>query len=101
LASVGDTKNGKAYVFPYSANGRARAAGIREGKIKLFADGKNLIGCTVIGQNASDLITMVTMALAHHLSAEDLEQVTFPHPTYSEVFLDALEMVIGKPIHLA
>lgn len=101
LASVGDTKNGKTYVFPYSANGRARAAGIREGKIKLFAEGKNLIGCTVIGQNASDMITMVTMALSHHLSAEELEQVTFPHPTYSEVLLDALEMVVGKPIHIA
>lgn len=101
LASVGDTKNGKTYVFPYSANGRARTAGIREGKIKLFAEGKNLIGCTVIGQNASDMITMVTMALSHHLSAEELEQVTFPHPTYSEVLLDALEMVVGKPIHIA
>lgn len=101
LASVGDTKNGKTFVFPYSANGRARAAGIREGKIKLFTEGKELIGCTIVGQNASDMITMATFALTYHLSVTDLEQVTFPHPTYSEVFLDALEMAVGKPIHFA
>jgi len=101
LASVGVTNQGKPFVFPYSANGRARAAGIREGKIKLFTDGHTLIGCTIVGQNASDMISMATIAMSQRLSLDQLETVTFPHPTYSEVFLDALEMAIGKPIHFA
>ena len=101
IASVGENNRGKTFVFPYSANGRARAAGIREGKIKLFVDDKHVIGCTIVGHNASDLITMATIAMSQHLSLDQLESVTFPHPTYSEVFLDALEMAIGKPIHFA
>lgn len=101
LASVGETNRGHTFVFPYSANGRARAAAIREGKIKLFVEDQHLIGCTIVGQNASDMITMATIAISQQLSLDQLETVTFPHPTYSEVFLDALEMAIGKPIHFA
>jgi len=44
---------------------------------------------------------MATIAMSQRLSLDQLETVTFPHPTYSEVFLDALEMAIGKPIHIA
>lgn len=101
FAAVGNTKSKEAFSFPFSANGRARASSIREGMIKIHMEEKKIVGCTIVGINASDLISLATIAIQNQLPLEALTQVTFPHPTYSEVFSDVLEVAEKLPIHLA
>jgi dihydrolipoamide dehydrogenase len=100
FAAVGNTNSAETYTFPFSANGRARASSIREGLIKVNIENNMIVGCTIIGINASDLISLATMAIQNKLSLEQLSLITFPHPTYSEVFPDVIEVAEKLPIHL-
>jgi dihydrolipoamide dehydrogenase len=101
FAAIGNTTTQEHYSFPFSANGRARASAIREGAIKINIENKKIVGCTIVGINASDLISLATMAIQNQLTLEQLSFITFPHPTYSEVFPDVIEVAEKLPIHLA
>jgi dihydrolipoamide dehydrogenase len=101
FSAVGNTNTSEVYSFPFSANGRARASAIREGMIKVNIEKQKIVGCTIIGVNASDLISLATMAIQNQLTLKQLSQITFPHPTYSEVFPDVIEVAEKLPIHLA
>ncbi len=101
FAAIGDSAGSTAYTFPYAANGRARAGNIREGMIKLFVSEGCIKACSIIGENASDIIGLANMAISKKIPLSQMEEIILAHPTYSEVFTDVIEVALGKPIHLA
>ena len=93
-----DVKTG---MFPFQVNGRALAANDTQGLVKFVADNKTdrLLGMTVIGPNAGDIVHQGMIALEFASSVEDLQLMTFAHPTLSEVVHEAALSVDGRAIH--
>lgn len=87
--------------FPFAVNGRALAANESQGFVKFVADSKTdrLLGMHVIGPGASDIVHQGMIALEFVSSVEDLQLMTFGHPTYSEVVHEAALAVDGRAIH--
>ena len=110
IASVGKTEEqlqseGVAYkkgMFPFVANGRARALGHTEGKVKVLADADTdrLLGVHIIGSRAGDLIAEAVAALEFGASAEDVARTSHAHPTLAEAFKEAALAVDGRAIHV-
>lgn len=77
--------------FPFSANGKALAAGDDRGFVKIVMNKatKEIIGGTIIGPHATDLIAEITLAVTHHMKAEELMQTIYAHPTTSEAVHEA------------
>jgi len=110
VASVGKTEEelreqGIAYkkgVFPYSANGRARALGATEGRVKILADRETdrVLGVHVLGARAGDLIAEATAAIEFSATAEDLARTCHAHPTLAEIVREAAFAVDGRAIHI-
>lgn len=110
IASVGRTEDelteaGTDYkkgVFPFIANGRARALGDVEGRVKILADAKTdrLLGAHVIGPRVSDLIAELAVAIEFCASAEDVARACHAHPTLSEVVKEAALGVASRSIHI-
>lgn len=88
-------------VCPYGANGRARALGDTDGRIKILADAKTdrILGVHAIGSHAGDLIAEVAVAMSFSASAEDLGRCVHAHPTLSEIVKEAALAVHGEAIH--
>ncbi len=78
-------------VFPFMANGRARASGTTEGRVKLLADKTTdrLLGAHIIGAHAGELIAEVATAMNFGASAEDIARCCHGHPTLSEAIKEA------------
>lgn len=89
-------------VFPFIANGRARALGHTEGKIKVLADAETdrLLGVHILGPRAGDLIAEATAAIAFGASSEDLARCCHAHPTLAEALKEAALAVDGRAIHV-
>lgn len=89
--------------FPFSANGRARAAGDIDGLIKVLAEAHTdrVLGVHMLGPQASELIGQAVIARAFGTSAEDLALTMFAHPTLSESFHEAALDVADRAIHRA
>lgn len=108
VASVGikhkdaDPSNTKVFSFPITANGRARTMLEKDGFAKFIADAKTgkILGATIVGPYATELVMEATIAIKNGLTAEQIEKVIHPHPTLSEMLLGAVEGVVDKPIHL-
>ncbi len=110
IASVGKTEEqlkeaGIPYrkgVFPYQANGRARALGATDGKVKLLAHQATdrLLGAHIIGARAGDLIAELVAAMAFHASSEDVARLSHAHPTLAEVVKEAALAVDGRALHI-
>jgi dihydrolipoamide dehydrogenase len=110
IASVGKTEEelkdrGVAYrkgVFPFLANGRARALGQTDGKVKVLADAKTdrVLGVHIIGPRAGDLIAEAAAAMAFGASSEDIARVCHAHPTLAEVLKEAALAVDGRALHI-
>ena len=83
--------------FPWAASGRSLGMGRNEGLTKVIFDkeSKRLIGAGVVGPHAGDLIAEATLALEMGAEAEDIGLSIHPHPTLSETFAFAAEMVEG------
>jgi dihydrolipoamide dehydrogenase len=98
-ASGREYRTGK---FPFSANGRARTMGETSGFVKFIADAKTdeLLGCHIIGPNASDLIQEVVLAFEYRGSSEDIGITVHSHPTLSETVKEAALGVLGRAIHI-
>ena len=92
-------KTGK---FPFSANGRARAAGATSGFVKFIADAETdeLLGAHLIGAGVSELVAEIVLAFEYRGSSEDLGITVHSHPTLSEVVKEAALAVLGRPIHI-
>ncbi|ACY17485.1 dihydrolipoyl dehydrogenase [Haliangium ochraceum] len=110
IATVGKTEEqlkeaGVAYakgVFPYQANGRARALGATEGKVKVLADERSdrILGVHIIGSRAGDLIAEAVAAMTFGASSEDLARTMHAHPTLSEILKEAALGVAKRAIHI-
>ena len=81
----------KVGVFPFIANGRARALGTTDGQAKVLADAKTdrLLGVHIVGPRAGDMIAEAIVAMEFYGSAEDLARSFHAHPTLSEVLREA------------
>ncbi|MBO4582309.1 MAG: dihydrolipoyl dehydrogenase [Bacteroidales bacterium] len=88
--------------FPFTASGKATAAGNRDGMVKMIFDaGTNrLLGCHMVGDNVTEMIAECVVARQNNLSAEQILSAVHPHPTMSEGVMEAVEAAIDKPIHL-
>ena len=110
IASVGKTEEElkdegvdfKKGVFPYQANGRAKALGHPEGKVKILADAETdrVLGVHIIGVRAGDLIAEAVAAVEFGASAEDIARTSHAHPTLAETIKEAALAVDKRPIHM-
>lgn len=93
----------RAGVFPFAANGRAKAMGEAAGFIKILADAHTdrVRGVHMIGPHCSELVASATLAMAFGAASEDIMRTMFAHPTLSEAFHEAALAVAGHAIHLA
>ncbi len=89
--------------FPFAASGRAMAANDTDGFVKIIADAETdrILGASVIGPSAGDLVQQVVIAMEFGSSAEDLGMMVFAHPSLSEVVHEAALGVNGHAIHKA
>jgi len=85
-------------VFPWSASGRALALGRTEGFSKALFDKESgkLIGMSIVGTNAGDLIAEAVLAIEMGADAEDISLIIHPHPSLSESVGNAAEIVTGS-----
>jgi dihydrolipoamide dehydrogenase len=81
----------KSGVFPFSANGRARALEAATGFVKLLAhrETDSILGVHIIGPMAGELIAEATLAMEFEASAEDLQRTIHAHPTLAEALHEA------------
>lgn len=88
-------------VFQFRGNGRARALGQIEGKVKMLADAKTdrILGVHIIGPRAGDLIAEAAVAIEFGASSEDLARSCHAHPTLAECLKEAALAVAGRAIH--
>ncbi len=88
--------------FPYSANARAAAYGERQGFVKLIAEARSgqIIGGTVVGRSARELLAEITLALRMGLTFDDVAATIHRHPTISEAIGEAALAGLGRAIHL-
>ena len=83
-------------VFPWAASGRALSMSRSEGMTKvLFDENNRIIGGSVIGVNAGDLIAEIGLAIEMGCDAEDIALTIHPHPTLSESVMMATEVFEG------
>ena len=92
----------RAAKFPFSANGRARSMGESTGFVKFVADARTdeLLGCHMIGPNASELIAEVVLAFEYRASADDIGMTVHAHPTLAEVTKEAALATLGRALHI-
>ncbi|MGE5382356.1 MAG: dihydrolipoyl dehydrogenase [Omnitrophica WOR_2 bacterium] len=94
-----DIKVGK---FPYSASGKASAAGNKEGFVKVIFDAKygEWLGAHLIGDNVTELIAEVVVARKLETTGEEIIQAVHPHPTMSEAVMEAVAAAYDEVIHI-
>jgi dihydrolipoamide dehydrogenase len=88
--------------FPFTASGKATASGNRDGMVKLIFD-KNSgewLGCHLIGDNVTEMISGVAVARAKKVTGRDILHAIHPHPTLSEAIMEAAAAAYGEAIHL-
>ncbi len=85
----------------FRPNGRAKAMNESQGQVKILADKHDdrLLGCSIIGPHASELIGQITLAMEFGASAEDLARSCFAHPTLGEVIKEAALDVDKRALH--
>lgn len=88
--------------FPFSASGKASAAGAKEGFVKVIYDAKygELLGGHLIGYNVTELIAELVTAKKLETTAHEILKSIHPHPTMSEAIMEATAQAYGECIHL-
>ena len=94
-----DVKVGK---FPFAALGRAMSIAETDGFVKVVRDlGSNrVLGVSIVGPSASDLISEAALAVEMVASVEDLALTIHPHPTLGEALMEASAASLGHAIHI-
>lgn len=94
-----DIKVGK---FPFSASGKASAAGHKDGFIKLIFDSKygELLGGHMIGSNVTEMIAEIVAIRKLETTGHEIIKTVHPHPTLSEAVMEAAAAAYGEVIHL-
>lgn len=89
--------------FNFRNNGRALALGEREGMVKVVTDSRTqvILGAQILGPQATELISELTLAVSLGLRADVLADMVHPHPTLSEAVMEACADAIGRAIHKA
>ena len=86
----------KTGVFPWAASGRAISLDRTEGLTKILFDKNSMVvGCGIVGVNAGDLISEISLAIEMGCDAEDIASTIHPHPTTSESIMMAAEVYEG------
>ena len=87
-------------VFPFSANGRARAGGETDGFVKIIRDKKysEILGAHIVGPSASELIAEFVIGRTLETTAEEMDRAMHPHPTLSEAIAQAALASLGRAI---
>ena len=88
--------------FPYSASGKASAAGHKEGFVKLVFDAKygELLGAHMIGGNVTEMIAELVVAKKLEITGHELIKTIHPHPTMSEAIMEAAAAAYDEVIHI-
>jgi dihydrolipoamide dehydrogenase len=88
--------------FPYTASGKAKAAGAPEGFVKVIFDAKygEWLGCHMVGYNVTELIAEVVVARKLETTGHEIIKSIHPHPTMSEAIMEAAAAAYGEVIHL-
>ncbi|MCB0700414.1 MAG: dihydrolipoyl dehydrogenase [Chitinophagales bacterium] len=88
--------------FPFSASGKASAAGANEGFVKVVFDAKygEWLGAHLIGANVTEIIAETVTARKLETTYHEQIDTIFPHPTMSEAVKDAIEVALGEAIHI-
>ena len=94
-----DIKVGK---FPFSASGKATAAGAKDGFVKLIFDAKygELLGGHMIGYNVTEMIAEIVAVRKLETTGHELIKTVHPHPTMSEAVMEAAAAAYDEIIHL-
>jgi len=94
-----DIKVGK---FPFSASGKASAAGAKDGFVKVIFDAKygEFLGAHLIGANVTEMIAEVVVARKLESTGHEVLKAVHPHPTMSEAIMEAVADAYGEVIHL-
>jgi len=110
VASVGYTEKAakeagyqiKVGKFPFSASGKASAAGVKEGFVKVIFDAKygEFLGAHMVGANVTELIAEVVVARKLETTGMEIIKSVHPHPTMSEAIMEAAAQAYGECIHL-
>lgn len=110
IASVGYTEEAakkagyqiKVGKFPFTASGKAKAAGAPEGFVKVIFDAKygEWLGAHMIGYNVTELIAEVVAARKLETTGHEIIKSVHPHPTMSEAIMEAAAAAYGEVIHL-
>lgn len=86
--------------FDFRNNGRALTLGERDGFVKVIADQDNvIIGGQILGANASEMISELTLAVTLKARANDLADMIHPHPALNEAIWEACGDLLGRAIH--
>lgn len=88
--------------FPFTASGKASAAGAKDGFVKLIFDAKygELLGAHMIGANVTELISGLVVSKNLETTGHELMRSVHPHPTMSEAIMEAAAAAYGEVIHL-
>lgn len=110
VASVGLTEEAakaagyeiKVGKFPFSASGKASAAGSKEGFVKMIFDAKygELLGGHMIGANVTEMIAELVVAKKLETTGMEILKAVHPHPTMSEAVMEATAAAYDEVIHL-
>lgn len=110
IASVGLTEKAakekgyeiKVGKFPFSASGKAKAAGASDGFVKVIFDAKygEWLGCHMIGAGVTDMIAEAVVARKLETTGHEILKAVHPHPTMSEAVMEAVADAYGEVIHL-
>ncbi|NLV77176.1 MAG: dihydrolipoyl dehydrogenase [Tissierellia bacterium] len=89
--------------FMFAANGKALSLGEGEGFIKVFAskEDNRILGITIVGPHANDLIHEGALVIANDLKLDAITRTIHAHPTLSEAFMEAVHGLEDKAIHMA
>jgi dihydrolipoamide dehydrogenase len=88
--------------FPFSANGKAVGAGYTDGFIKVITNKARgeIVGVHAIGHGVTDLIAEISLGMTSEATAHDILASVHPHPTLSEVMLEATASALGEAVHI-
>lgn len=110
IASVGMTEKQakeagyelKVGKFPFTASGKASAAGNKDGFVKVVFDAKygEWLGASMIGDNVTEMIAEVVAARKLETTGEEIIKTIHPHPTMSEAVMEATAAAYGEVIHI-
>ena len=110
IASVGMTEKQaiekgyeiKVGKFPFSASGKAKAAGTPDGFVKVIFDAKygEWLGCHMIGAGVTDMIAEAVVARKLETTGHEILKAVHPHPTMSEAVMEAVAAAYDEVIHI-